>query len=274
VITLNYDLTYISFGAGVQSTALLALSCKGERGVPRADIAIFADTGDEPQWVYDHLALMKEWSSIPIEIVSRGNLGADTIEKARTGKRAANIPAFTLGQDGKASLLWRQCTTEYKTEPIEAMVRRKLGAKKGARVKGRALNLLGISLDEAHRMKPNPRIWCENSWPLIDARITREECHKIVEAAGCPKPMKSSCVFCPYHSNSFWQDMKVNHPGEFKRAVEFDHAIRDMSKAGVRNPIFLHRSLQPLDEVEFRDQSQLRLFDDQFGNECEGVCGV
>ena len=43
----DYDYTYLSLGAGVQSSALLVLGCTDER-VPKPDVAIFADTGTSP----------------------------------------------------------------------------------------------------------------------------------------------------------------------------------------------------------------------------------
>lgn len=43
----------LSLGAGVQSTTLLLMSLDGT--LPKVDYAIFADTGWEPQRVYDHL---------------------------------------------------------------------------------------------------------------------------------------------------------------------------------------------------------------------------
>jgi len=49
---MTYDFAYASLGAGVQSTALVVLSTLGLHGCPRADCAIFADTQDEPAWVY------------------------------------------------------------------------------------------------------------------------------------------------------------------------------------------------------------------------------
>ena len=48
----RHDLTYISLGAGVQSSALLVCSLLGLHRVPRADVAIFADTQNEPPHVY------------------------------------------------------------------------------------------------------------------------------------------------------------------------------------------------------------------------------
>jgi len=71
----QYRLTYISLGAGVQSTALAVLSARGEKGVPRADVAIFADTGDEPPHVYDQLERLRGYLKpygMPVETVSIG----------------------------------------------------------------------------------------------------------------------------------------------------------------------------------------------------------
>jgi len=45
----------LNLGAGVQSTTLYLMSMSGE--VRPFDVAIFADTGEEPQAVYKHL----EW---------------------------------------------------------------------------------------------------------------------------------------------------------------------------------------------------------------------
>jgi hypothetical protein len=43
----------LNLGAGVQSTTLFLMLIDGD--LPPVDYAIFADTGDEPQDVYQHL---------------------------------------------------------------------------------------------------------------------------------------------------------------------------------------------------------------------------
>ena len=58
-----HKLTYISLGAGVQSTAMYVLSALGKQGVPRADFAVFADTGDEPRHVYEQLEKLEDWGA-------------------------------------------------------------------------------------------------------------------------------------------------------------------------------------------------------------------
>ena len=102
-----FDLTYLSLGAGVQSTALLICSVLGLHGVPKADVAIFADTQDEPAWVYAHLERLAAWSAargIPVERVTIGCLSQHVRERhAGLRTRFAAIPAWTRGYDGRAA---------------------------------------------------------------------------------------------------------------------------------------------------------------------------
>ena len=263
------DLVYLSLGAGVQSSALYILSCKGDRGVQRADVAIFADTQGEPAWVYEQLDRLERWGAIPIHRVTQGDLEADARARINgTRSRFAIIPAFTLSQ-GVATPVRRQCTREYKIQAIEREARRLMGYMKGQRIKHRAVSMIGISADEASRAGISRTKWVTNSYPLLDARLRRSDCIHIIESAGLPVPKKSACVFCPYHSNAYWRDLKENHQHEFERAVSFDEAIRDMTKMGFMQPIYLHRSLIPLSAVDFT-KKQGELFDE----ECAGVCGV
>lgn len=274
---MSEQFIYLSLGAGVQSTALLVLSARGLYDCPQADIAVFADTGDEPRWVYEHLSRLEAWSPIPIHRVQKvwvdgtvGGLSADFLRRQRTGRgRFAAIPFFTAGRtDG---MLRRQCTKEYKIEPIQQFVRQYLGYKRRLRVRHQVTALMGISVDEALRMKPSRQRWITNRYPLVDAGLTRRNCEQIIAAEGLPAPQKSSCVFCPYHSDEYWKDIKEEHPEEFARAVAFDEAIRDLKLRGVADAVYIHRSRQPLATVDFdpqRDQV------DMFVSECEGMCGV
>ena len=136
---------------------------------------------------------------------------------------------------------------------------------------------LGISTDEALRMKPSRDAWVENIWPLIDAKMSRQDCLRWFEKAYPNRVLaKSACVACPFHNEALWRDMKINDPASFERAVEFDAAIRESGskkKGKMRELQFVHRSCKPLDEVDFRnleDMGQLNFFNE----ECEGMCGV
>lgn len=82
-------------GAGVQSTTLALMAAHGEIG-PMPGVAIFADTGWEPQTVYDHLDWLMSGNVLPfpVHIVSAGNIRGDDLIGAGDGKRWASIPAF------------------------------------------------------------------------------------------------------------------------------------------------------------------------------------
>ena len=117
------------------------------------------------------------------------------------------------------------------------------------------------------RMKPSRFWWQKNVWPLIDKKMSREDCLKWYEGKGFKVPVKSACIGCPFHDDNFWIDMRDNRPKEFASAVEFDKKMR-MHNPKVKN--FVHRQCVPLDEVKFKNDDG----PDLFNQECEGLCGV
>lgn len=311
-----FDLVYLSLGAGVQSSALLVCSALGLHGVPKAAVAIFADTQNEPRHVYEAVDRLRAWAAphgIPVETVTEGNLLEDAKARiAGTRSRFASIPTWVrtyrkvmvhsenrvavtdglvpteehvcdagchqVGVKVEAAPGRRQFTREYKIEPIERRVREILGYRPRQRVKKRALGMVGISVDELYRVKPSLTKWVTRGHPLVDARLRRADCVRIVVEAGLPEPRKSACVFCPYTDDLRWQEMKRDDPESFELACLADEALRDQSSSGLREPAFVHRSLLPLRLIDFdqkvRDRFATPLFDDAFANECEGFCGV
>lgn len=260
---MTEQLHYLSLGAGVQSSALYVLACQGAYENP-PEVAIFADTQCEPQYVYDQLDRLDAWGDIPIHRVTHGALDVDM-------GAFPTIPAFTLGDDGKSAPLRRQCTREYKIQPVERKVRELMGLKKRQRVRRTGVCNLGISIDEQQRMAASRTRWVRNRWPLIELGLGRDACSRIVQEAGLPEPLKSSCVFCPYHSDGYWEWMRQEHPEEFERACLFDERIRALTKAGEKRPAYLHRSLRPLREIVFVDPRQGTF---EWGCCESGHCGV
>jgi len=246
----------ISLGAGVQSTALYLMSCSGE--LERADYAIFADTGWEPRAVYDHLGKLKALNEIPIITVSIGNLREDAL----SGSRFASMPLFAKDGSGTISMLRRQCTREYKVDPIQKKCR-----ELGATAKDPFEVWIGISTDEIQRMKDSRVKYTNHRWPLIEKRIDRIQCITYLKSLGWEAP-KSSCIGCPFHDDRYWQKLKTESPDEFADAVDFDEQIRKMPR--LESETYLHRSGVPLQEVSFEDASQ----QDMFLGECDGYCGL
>lgn len=264
----------ISLGAGVQSSTMALMFAQGEL-TPMPDGAIFADTGAEPKYVYDWLNWLETKLPFPIyRVMHKEGLQQSIIESIKR-ERFAAVPFFTESENRRGGMLRRQCTREFKVEPITQKLRRLLGLKfrQKAPKKILAIQYIGISLDEALRMKPSRLHWIEHQWPLINSvKMKRKDCLKWMEDRGYPKPERSACTFCPYHSDDEWYDLKYNHPKDFESAVKIDNMIRDGVR-GTKEKLYLHRKLLPLTEIDFSEPDnteQLTLFND----ECEGMCGV
>jgi hypothetical protein len=274
-------LRIISLGAGVQSSTMALMFARGEL-TPMPDCAIFADTGAEPKYVYDWLSWLETMLPFPVHRVSCGNLRDDLMQGVgNLHSGAAHIaqpPFFVTSPDGQStSMLRRKCTQAYKIKPIERKVRELAGLKPRQRGPRRLLvtQYIGISYDEATRMKPSRTHWIEHRWPLVDLEMRRLDCLRWMQRNGYPEPAKSACTFCPYHDNDTWRDMKENHPEAFADAVQMDEQIRGgwLKQFGIDEDAFVHRSLKPLREIDFRsaeDVGQVNMFED----ECEGMCGV
>src|SRR5215207_1659214 len=122
-------LRVISLGAGVQSTTMALMAAHGEIG-PMPDCAIFADTGAEPQAVYEHLQWLMSPNVLPfpVHIVSGGNILADLQRGFTTvGKqgRFAGAPFFIKrmlrnGVSFEQGMGKRQCTRHYKVDVLAA----------------------------------------------------------------------------------------------------------------------------------------------------------
>ncbi len=257
-------LNLISLGAGVQSTTVALMAAAGEIG-PMPDGAIFADTGWEPKAVYGHLERLKKALPFPVYIVSAGNIRADAITRSNTtGQRFAAIPWYTISPRGKKGMGRRQCTSEYKLNPIKRKVVELNG---GQRRKASTEMWIGISTDEAVRMKPSRVQYIKNRWPLIELGMSRRDCKQWLSNHGWDAP-RSACIGCPFHNDEEWRGLS---PEEFADACEVDTIIRH--QPGFRAEQYAHRSLVPLAKIDFRtleDKGQLNMFN----NECEGMCGV
>ena len=184
-------LVVLSLGAGVQSTTLALMAAHGEIG-PMPDCAIFADTGWEPRAVYEHLDRLETMLPFPVYHVSVGDI-RDTIATDAYDP----IPWHVPGGMGR-----RQCTKQYKLYPIRRNVRMQLN---GKTPRGGCEMWIGISRDEAHRMKPSTVQYITNRWPLIERDMTRRDCQRKLEAWGWDTVPRSACCGCPFLSDHDWQ---------------------------------------------------------------------
>lgn len=268
----------ISLGAGVQSSTMALMAACGEL-TPMPTCAIFADTQAEPKSVYTWLDWLEKQLPFPVHRVTKGSLTEVALKirdkKDGSGQWAKSvIPAFVKNPDGSRGIMQRQCTYDYKVIPlIREALRFAAIQQYGHPIS--VVQWIGISLDEVHRMKPSRDARIVHRWPLVDAGMKRHDCLRWMEAKGFPVPPRSACVYCPYHSDAEWRRLRDEEPEEFAMAVQFDKDYRRVKEitGNTRGLPYLHSSLVPLDQVDFRtdeDHGQQVMF----GNECEGMCGV
>jgi hypothetical protein len=259
---MGEGMNILSYGGGVQTVTIAAMACLGDYKMP--DGAVFADPQWETKATYNYTEQFEKWMlsrGLTLTKTTKGNLRADSLSD---GKRFASLPLYTEPN----GMLMRQCTNEYKIQPVVQSVRKMIGLKFRQRAKEKVLIWLGISTNEASRVKPSRIPWIENHYPLIEKGMSRSDCLAYLSRNGIQHPPKSACIGCPFHSDSYWLNLKRNSPDEWEDACQFDDAIRK-HKVSIKNKVYLHRSRKPLREV-YLQEDQMDFFD----NECEGYCGL
>ena len=174
-------LTVISLGGGVQSS-VMALMASGGAFDRVPDCAIFADTHWEPPSLYTHLEWLAGQLRFPLYVVDNGRSLREDVKGLTNhsgSRRYVDIPVYLKGRDGEGDGIGRrQCTDNYKIRPVRRKVRELLGLRRGQRVpSGFGVELwLGISTDEAIRMKTSRDGWVTNRYPLIEAGMSSRGC--------------------------------------------------------------------------------------------------
>lgn len=248
----------LSLGGGKQSSTLFLKNLRGEIDPP-ANFAIFADTMWEREETYTYLDYLDELATqhrFPkIWRVSAGNIKNDMLSGGLLFKENT-IPFWTLSENGKnVSMIQRRCSRHYKVFAIRREIRKVF-----------SMNpytiWIGFSLDEVSRRNDSrfpsyqtPR------YPLLEQRLTRDQCVDYLEANKFEVPVKSSCVCCPYRKHPEWLDMLQNNPKEFSDAVDFGKQMKSKLKnlTHFKNNalpeekgggLYLTRLLKDLDQID------------------------
>ena len=266
----------LNLGAGTQSSCV-ALKCAHGEITPMPDAAICADTQWESAGTYDYLRFLMSDNVLPfpVHVVTNGNLPGDILTMAHGTTREGGRPQppfFTLNPDGSTGFVSRQCSGQYKIKPIMKKVRELCGITGRVGPKEVVVEqYIGISTDEASRMKPSQHRWSRHRFPLIEQRMSRGDCIEWLKRNDYPIPPKSSCIGCPFHNDLEWRNLSA---ADMASVAELEREVQAGSHHfGLKSKPFFHRSCKPIDEVDFstsEDKGQLNMFE----NECEGMCGV
>jgi hypothetical protein len=255
------------------------MSALGE--LPPVDAAIHADTTHERTETYEFAAKWTPWleeRGVRVRTVSDEHAAYEVLLDPDNGQ--THMPAFTrrarlLWHEGrilgywpteKAGMYRRSCTQRWKIAPMRRYIQ--LLRQDGEQVE----QWIGITLDEWSRMRDSDVKYIDNVYPFMemDPPMSRHAVMRWLLNNGLEIPVKSSCVFCPFHDRATWRELKLNGNGDWQAALEMDRLIRQ-KRIGDGYVGYVHSDRLPLDQVDLRnaqDHGQLELW----GEECTGTC--
>lgn len=259
------SLRTISYGGGVQSTALLVLAaqCKIDFRT-----ALFANVGDDSE----HPATLDYVRNVAMPWAAEHGIAVHELHRVkRDGTRAASILGRVTQHDDPTTLrepfpvrgmngapLSRGCTRDWKIQPIGKWLKAN-----GASKDNPATVAIGISTDEFHRANnKRAEAYERPTYPLLDLGIDRSRCQTIISDAGLPVPPKSSCFFCPFHRPQTWAEMRRDEPELFEKSADLEELLNARRDMLGKDHVYLTRFNKPLRDAVPVAQNMLPLFDE------------
>ncbi len=196
----------LSLGGGVQSTAMFYLGLDGV--MERPDFVVFADTGSEQKHTLDTVENIQE--------ICR----AENIGFRRVKSEHFPIHEYYTEKGLVPQIRNVQCTDRFKIRPINKFVREIADESKP---KPWVEMWLGITTDEIHRMRDNPRQYVKNRFPLIELGWTRNQCEAWLRVNRPDLEVeKSGCWHCHYQSGGKWAKLWRESPDLFQLARDME----------------------------------------------------
>ncbi len=267
-------LRVISYGGGVQSTALLVMAAHGEIDFRTF---LFANTGDDSEdpatldYIARHARPFAARHGIELVVLHRTRRDGSTEtlygRLTREGSRSLPIPVrMPNGAPGT-----RSCTADFKIKVIGRWLRAH-----GATPTHPATVGIGISLDESIRVNKRRAMPYELPvYPLLEHAppLRRSDCLRIIAAAGLPVPGKSACWFCPFRRPANWAEWRRDRPDVFARACELEALLNRRRAELGRHPVWLTRFNRPLAEAIGTAPPTIPGLDDVDSSGCDnGAC--
>lgn len=254
------DLTILSYGGGQDSKAILSKLVHDPvfraRYVTGRLIVIMADTGDEHPYTYRDLREVKticKKAGFEFHFIHKG-LGFHTktwpdliTPQVTNGIKSGHPTMVQLGT--------KSCTDKLKIQPIYKFLDSwinsqfdygfkiradgatgKQALKKFYKENGKIRILIGFAYEEEKRgissrllelntYKKSADLWDKaiyREFPLIDYKLNRASCQKLIASHGYAVPMPSNCQRCPYMSLPELLWLFRNYPAKFHEWAEIE----------------------------------------------------
>ena len=187
---------YLSFGGGVNSTALLLLlTDQGEEFE-----TIFVNHGGDYPETYEYVDYLRSRGFEITEIIPDVE-GCHTIYDYSMKSRI--IPSFRF----------RWCADKFKIRPIYKYIHYP------------CVMFIGFDYDETKRTAKSLKKVGDgitNIFPLIDAKMDRNACIDLIKEHGLKVPPKSGCWFCPFMHKLEVRELFLNHRDLYGKALQME----------------------------------------------------
>jgi PP-loop superfamily ATP-utilizing enzyme len=237
---------YLSYGGGVNSTAMLLLMLdQGENFE-----AIFVDHGTDWPETYEYFEMFQGW------LKDNGHDLITVLKPTVTGY--SNLYDYCHHYQITPTFMRRFCTAKFKIIPINKYVQKP------------CFMMIGIDADESKRAKISTDKGIEKRYPLIEYDIDREGCRQIIRDRGLPVPMRSGCYICPFQRKGQWRELRMVHPELFCKAVQLEDRNMEYRRSRGKTTMALSGSGKRLSAIV--DEDQLNLFEQDNYPPCQ--CGL
>lgn len=208
----------ISWGAGVNSTAIIALHllnpCQGKPEI------VFADTGCELPETYAYIDSIKKilptWKFTTLSPETHPDLYDPCIK----GRCLYN---YCLDKKTFPTIQHRFCNTMFKTKPLKKYA-------------GGRPYMIGICKDELHRKVEG------NIYPVAD--FSREMCVGLIAAAGLPPAHKTGCHICPMQTKADKIALYKNNRPYWNELVRLEAQSETTYRPGISLPAQMEKWLK------------------------------
>jgi len=216
-----------SYGGGTNSTAML-IECVN-KGV-EVELILFADTGGEKPHTYKYIKTFSKWlvdHGMPkITTVQTQDINGTYITLEQKCLTTRSLPSIAYGL--------KSCSQKHKIRPVDKFMNNYQPAKDAWKRGEIITKLIGFDADEPQRAAPRKDEKYENSYPLIEWWMGREECIETIKEAGLCLPGKSACFYCPSSKPSEIRQLAQIYPELAERALrmERDADLTDIKGLG------------------------------------------
>lgn len=223
----------VSFGGGTNSTAMIIGMYLHKIPI---DLILFADTGGEQPHTYEFIETFNGWlekHGLPqITSVQYHDKDGNRLTLEQECINSGTLPSIAYG--------FKRCSLKHKIGTQEKFCNNYQPCKEVWASGQRVQKYIGYDAGETRRIQHAAPIdeadkKYEKHYPLYEWGWTREECVRVIERAGLPKPGKSSCFFCPSMKKKEIQALWENYPDLFQRAIALEHgsAARNVNVKGL-----------------------------------------